>query len=89
MAVTRKSKRAKEAEWSFVELTIGGKFLDPQRVEKIIKVPADSRAKRGDPVSPNSRRRCKAGFWTMESPLGNRRIETQMRNLLERILPFR
>ncbi len=85
MRLTRNQK----AKWSFVELTIGGRSLDPEKLSKVLGIRPDSYCKRGEPDSPNSKRKCKAGFWSLESDQSNWRIETQMESILKRIAPVK
>jgi hypothetical protein len=89
MAASTKRYSAKKTEWSFVHLSVGGKYLDPEKVSKAIGIFPDACGKRGEPVAPNSKRRCKAGFWGLESDQLNWRIETQMKNILKRITPVK
>jgi hypothetical protein len=89
--MTARTKRysAKETEWSFVRLWIGGKHLDPQKISKILGISPDLCGKRGELVAPNSRRRCRAGSWGLESTQRNWQIETQMKSILKRITPVK
>jgi hypothetical protein len=84
-----KLARKQKAKWSFVELTIGGRSLDPEKLSKVLGMPPDSYGKRGEPDSPNSKRKCKAGFWSLESDQWNWRLETQMESILKRITPVK
>jgi len=89
MAIGSKSNRARETEWSFVELVIGGKFLDPQKVSKVVGMPPDSCGKRGELASSKSKRIRKAGSWVLESNHSNWRIVSQMKNILKRVAPIK
>lgn len=89
MPIRSNYKSAKNTEWSFVRLTIGGKYLDPQKVSKAIGIAPDLCGKRGEPADPNTTRKCKAGHWNLESSQLNWRIETQMANILKRITPVK
>jgi hypothetical protein len=80
---------SQKAKWSFVQLTIGGRFLDPQKVSEMLGIPPDFCSKRGEPDAPNSKRRCKAGSWGLESDESNWRIETQMKSILKRVAPIK
>jgi hypothetical protein len=89
MANSNRVNRTRETEWSFVELVIGGRYLDPQKVSEALGIPPDSCGKRGEPASSKSKRIRKAGSWVLESTQSKWRIETQMRDILKRISPVK
>jgi hypothetical protein len=70
-------------EWRHVFLTIAGKNLDPEKLTKVLGIVPDDRGKLGEPCGKN--RKCKQGYWIIEGGPANLRIETQMKNILEKI----
>jgi hypothetical protein len=89
MTTKDKPKRPKRDGWSFVRITMTGKRLDPEKISKAIGIAPDIAGKLGDPVAPNSERRCKQGHWNIESGQLNWRPETQMKSLLRRVAPVK
>lgn len=82
-----KASRQKETEWSMVDLTICGKYLDPEKVFGKLKIIPDDRGKLGEYYREN--RQYGQGFWSIKGRPSHGRIETQMKNILQRISPYK
>jgi hypothetical protein len=89
MITKGKRKVQKKNAWSFVRLNLTGKHLDPQKVSRTLGISADICGKLGDPIAPNSDRRCKQGYWDIESGRSNWRLEAQIKDILKRIAPVK
>ncbi|MCU0913288.1 MAG: DUF4279 domain-containing protein [Planctomycetes bacterium] len=89
MATRIQRYSGKDTEWSFVHLTLGGRDLDPRKINKALGLVPDHCGKRGELAATSTQRRCKAGSWSLESSQRNWRIETQMKSILKRITPVR
>jgi hypothetical protein len=82
-----KKKHGKTYEWRHIYLTISGKHLDPEKVSKVLGILPDDRGKLGEPCGMNRKR--KQGYWSLEGGPSNWRIETQLKNILNRIRPIK
>ena len=78
-----KASRQKETEWSMVDLTICGKYLDPEKVFGKLNIIPDDWCKLGEYYREN--RKCMQGYWSIKGKPAHGRIETQMKNILQRI----
>jgi hypothetical protein len=87
MTTGARPRRRKESEWSFVRLTLAGKYLDPDKVSDTLGIRPDISGQLGQPSCSNPQRMCKQGSWTLEGKPSHGRIETQMKNILKRIAP--
>ena len=89
MTSKKNSKHIKAYEWRYVSLTISGKNLDPDKVTEMLGINPDNWAIRGEPLSPNNKKKCKQGFWALESGPSHWLFETKLRKILNKIVPVK
>jgi hypothetical protein len=77
------SKSSTKDTFRQVCFNIVGRNLDPSKVTRLLGIMPDDMCKRGDTFG--KKRKAKQGYWSLEGRPRNTRLETQLKNIMERI----